>query len=192
MAESQSDHELHAKGHASTHETVDAGHGGHGEDEGPIQVDLGMFLLFLLVFVAAAAILKKYAWGPILDGLDAREQKIAKSIEQADEIEARLNDIESRQAALIAEADEKAKSIVEHSREAAREAARVIEKKAGEEARILVENAAREIESAREKAEASLRRESAELAVGLATKILETEMTADQQVKLTEKLIKEI
>ena len=133
MAESKKDYDLHA-----AHETVDAGHGGHGEDEGPIQVDLGMFLLFLLVFVAAAAILKKYAWGPILSGLDAREEKIAKSIQQAAEIQAKLEDIESRQASMIAEADEKAKSIVEHSRDAAKEAAKVIEGKAREEARIPV------------------------------------------------------
>lgn len=189
-AESKNDHDAYA----GTHASVDAGHGGgHGDDHGgggPIALDLGMFLLFLLVFVIAAAILKKFAWGPILDGLDAREEKIQKSIEQAEEIQAKLEDIESRQVSMITEADEKAKGIVEKSREAAKEAAKVIEGKAREEARILVENATREIDSAREKAEASLRQESAELAVGLASKILDEELTKERQKDLTDKLIK--
>ena len=197
MADSHTDTDLHAgdhvvDAHADTHEAVAAEHGGHGEHEesGPIQIELGMFLLFLVVFLAAAAVLKKFAWGPILDGLDAREEKIQKSIEQAEEIQAKLEDIESRQASMIAKADEKAKGIVEHSRDAAKEAAKVIEGKAREEAKILVENATREIDSAREKAEASLRQESAVLAVGLASKILGEELTEARQKELTDKLIK--
>ncbi len=193
MADSNTDVDLHAQdhavdAHADTHETVAGGHEEH-EESGPIQIDLGMFLLFLLVFLAAAAILKKFAWGPILDGLDEREEKIATSIQQAEEIQAKLEDIESRQASMIAEADEKAKGIVEQSREAAKEVARVIEQKASEEARILVDNAARDIGAAREKAVDGLRKESVELAIGLAAKVLETEMSAEQQAKLTEKLI---
>ena len=90
------------------------------------------------------------------------------------------------------EADEKAKEIVAAARDAAKEAAHAIEQKARSEAQILMENAQREIKAAEEKAAANLRRESADLAVALAGRLLSENLDTDKNRQLIDGLINEV
>ena len=87
-------------------------------------------------------ILHKFAWKPILAGLDKREGDIKESVENAEKIRDELAQIEQKREKSIAEADEKAKDIVSMARKAAVEASKVIENKAKEEAKILLEKRA--------------------------------------------------
>ena len=63
---------------------------------------------------------------------------------------------------------------------------------AKEDAQIVVENAQREIRTIREKAEASLKRESAEMAITLASKIIGENLDDERNRNLTDKLISEL
>ena len=56
----------------------------------------------------------------------------------------------------------------------------------------MIENASREINAVRDKAQASLRRESAEVAIELAGKIIDENLDNEKNRALTEKLISEI
>lgn len=169
------------------HETV--AHEGAHEPASPLQVDGQMVAWTWVMFALVAVVLYKYVWKPILAGLDQRESGIRKSIEDAEEIQRQMETLGEKTRGMIAEADQKARDIVDASRKAATEAARVIEDKGREESRILLENATREIAAAREKASASLRLESAQLAVDLAGKILQEELSPKKQQELTTKLI---
>ncbi|MDA3874474.1 MAG: ATP synthase F0 subunit B, partial [Kiritimatiellae bacterium] len=65
----------------SSHSEADAGHEGSNS-----AISGGMFFWFLTIFVVAALILKKYAFGPILTALDQREEEIEQSLENADHL----------------------------------------------------------------------------------------------------------
>ncbi|MEM7395569.1 MAG: F0F1 ATP synthase subunit B [Verrucomicrobiota bacterium] len=173
---------------AATTEGAPAKH----DSGGPMAVEKQMFVWTWITFGLTVAVLAKFAWKPILAILDEREKKIAKSVDDAEEIDRQLTEIQSTRDAKIAEADDEAKEIVAASRKAANEAARVIENKAKEESQIMLENADREINAARDKAESKLRTESAELAVALAGKILGEELSEKKHRKLTDKLIAEL
>jgi F-type H+-transporting ATPase subunit b len=90
------------------------------------------------------------------------------------------------------EADAKAKEIVDQARQAATDASATIETKAREEAQILLENAQREIRTRRRSAMATLRRESAELAIGLSRKIIGESLDESKSRDLVDRLIKTV
>ena len=113
-------------------------------------------------------------------------------MDEADEARKQLQDIESSRDAMIAEADEKAKEIVSEARKAAEEAARVITDKASADSQIMIENAQREISEAENRARAGLRKDSADLAIALAGKLVGENLDDDRNRALTEKLISEI
>lgn len=183
-------------GHSDVEHVTHTGHGdqvehldAHGSS-GP--VDWPMFFWFLLVFAVAAYILKKYALGPILAGLEEREAEIEQSLNDAEAIQREMAQLDSTVKGKIADADAEAKTIVDQAREGAREAARGIESQAREQAQILRENADRDIATARGKAEAALKAHSAEVAVELATKLLAEKLDAKGRSALADRLIAEM
>lgn len=176
-------------GAAETHATTEAA--GHG---GPdlMSVSTQMMGLTWLTFGLMAFILYKKAWKPILAGLDKREADIRRAVEDAAKLKAELAQLDERQRRIIAEADDKARDILDNARTAAAEAARVIENKAREEAEIVLGNAQREIRLERDKALASLRRESADLAIDLSRRIIGESLDETRSRQLVDRLIKEI
>ena len=165
---------------ASSHET------------GFMSPEITLIILTWVTFFAVLAILHKFAWKPILAALDAREDMIRKAVEDADKAKEELNRINETRHKLITEAEVKAKEIIEQSRKAAVEAAKTIEQKTREEAKIMLQNAQREIHEEVEKAQAKLRRESAEIVVDLASKLIQENLDNEKNRKLVDRFIKEI
>lgn len=157
-----------------------------------MDVSGNMVLLTWLTFLLATYILYKLAWKPILAALDQRENEIKKSLEEASKARAETAKMEDTQKKMIGEADDKAREILDQARKAAGEVAAMIETKAKQEAGFLVENARREIELARDKATAALRRESAELAVELAQKVIRENLDATKNRELVDRLMKDL
>jgi F-type H+-transporting ATPase subunit b len=157
-----------------------------------MDVSGNMVLLTWLTFLLATYILYKMAWKPILAALDKRESEIKKSLDEASKARAETAKMEDTQKKMIGEADDKAREILDQARKAAGEVATMIETKAKKEAGFLVENARREIELARDKATAALRRESAELAVELAQKVIRENLDAAKNRDLVDRLMKDL
>jgi F-type H+-transporting ATPase subunit b len=183
---------------AEEHPTTEAiaevpSHGGeaHGS-EGLIKVDGPMVALTWVTFGLMAFVLYRAAWKPILAALDKRENDIRKALGDAAKLREELASMEEKRSQIIAEADAKAKDLVEAARAAAVEAANTIEAKGREEAKILVENAQREIREAREKAIASLRKESADLAITLARKVIGEQLDEARSREITDRTIQRI
>lgn len=184
------------KEHDSTTATIEVQPHGHAAEAHAASINLNpsptMVVLTWVTFGIMALVLYKVAWKPILAGLDKREESIRKSIEEAEQVRRQLDEIEAKRSSIIHEADQQAKEIVNASRKAAHEAARIIEGKAKEESQILLENATREIGAAQEKAQAALRKESAELAVSLAGKLIGENLDNERNRTLTDRLIHEL
>ena len=150
-----------------------------------------MVLLTWVTFFLLLAVLYKYAWKPILNILDVREESIRKSLEDVDQIKSELEALDSKCTQLTAEAERKSTEIIDQSRKAAREAANIIANKAREEAQISLENAIRDIKEEVQKAQMQLREESVQIAVGLASKLIEENLSVEKNRSLINKFIKE-
>ena len=134
----------------------------------------------------------KLAWKPILANLETREEKIKKSLEDAEAAEKALAEVKENTQKLLKDAEVEAKSIISRARETAQTLGKEIEEKAKAEAQSVRDGALRDIESAKIEAMQTLRNESSELAIELAGKLLGENLDNEKNRALTEKLISKI
>ncbi len=146
--------------------------------------DIGNVFWTVLIFALVLFILGKYAWGPLLGNLQARESFIRESLEKAkrqrEEAEARLREYEER----LATARVEASAIVEEGRRDADLVRRQIETTAKEEAAKMIERARREIHIATDTATKELYTLSARLATQMAERVIGRELTSQDHERL--------
>src|SRR5262249_6817829 len=142
----------------------------------PFAGDIGNALWTLVVFGAVLYVLGKFAWGPILSNLQAREDLIRNSLEAAkrdrEAAEARLQEYADKLASARAEAS----AIVDEGRRDAEVVKRRIEEDARKEAEQIVARGKREIEIASETAVKEIYQLSAKLSTEIAGRIIGREL----------------
>lgn len=157
-----------------------------------LQLDILLILVTWTCFGLFAWLMSKFAWKPILAALDAREEHLKKSVEDADKIRQEMEQLADTQKMMIREAEDQAKDIIEDSRRAAKEAARHITDQAREEAQIILQNAARDVKEQVKEAQAALKEVGASVAVELASKIIEEHLDEAKSKKLISKYIDDL
>jgi F-type H+-transporting ATPase subunit b len=165
----------------------------HGESSNNLFAgDIGNAVWTVLIFLLLLVVLGKYAWGPILNGLQTRETFIREALEKAkhdrEAAEARLREYESRLAASRAEAS----AIVDEGRRDAEAVKRKIEEDTRHEADRMIERAKREIQSATETATKDLYALSARLATDMAARVIGREINAKDHERLITESIQEL
>lgn len=155
-----------------------------GGEENIFSGNLGNAVWTLVIFGAVLFVLGKYAWGPLLDGLQKREQFIRDSLAEAktdrDAAEKRLAEYTDK----LHEARAEATAIVDEGRRDAEVVKARIEEEAREEAQKSLERAKREIDLAKQTAIKELYTTSATLATEMASRILQKELSAAEKEKL--------
>jgi len=160
----------------------------HASEEGggvtPFAGDVGNALWVLIIFGLVVFVLGRFAWPPILAGLQAREKFIRDSLEEARRdrtaAEERLRQYEEQ----LNSARSEATAIVDEARRDAEVARRRIETDAQDEAERILERAKREIALAKEGAVKDLYAVSARLTAEVAGKILEREINPADHERL--------
>ena len=151
--------------------------------------DLGNAVWTLVIFVAVVLVLGKFAWGPLLDTLQKREEFIRDSLQKAkaDREEAKTQLAEyTRQ---VRESRAQATAIVEEGRRDAEELKRKIEEDGRAEAERLVERARREIDLAKQTALKEIYEGGARFATLAAAKVIGREVAqADHERLIAESI----
>jgi F-type H+-transporting ATPase subunit b len=146
--------------------------------------DVGNVIWTVLIFVLVLVVLGKFAWGPILNTLQAREsfihEALAKAKADRDAAEERLKQYEERLAGARAEAT----AIVEEGRRDAEVVKRKIEAAAKGEADKMIDRARREIQIATDTATRELYDLSARLATDMAARVIGRELSAQDHERL--------
>jgi len=142
-----------------------------------------------VVFLVLLAVLWKFAWGPLAQGLDRREQAVAGQIAQAEQANQQAKDLLARYQQQLADAKEEVRGILEQSRRDAEHLGREMLDKAKQEARTEHQRALREIDNATAGALKELAERSAALAVELAGKILGARLEAKDHSRLIEQAV---
>ena len=176
-------------GHAAT--AADDSHGGEASHDGgheantnPLSFDPDLALFTGLVFLLLLLILWKFAWGPILAGLAAREDGIAANIDQAQQdAEAAAAKLQEYEAQLTA-ASEEARTIMAKAQEDAQAAADAIVAEAKEAAQRQRDRAVADIEAAKNVALGEVAEKSVDIALGLAGNIVRRQLNAEEHSEL--------
>ncbi len=150
-------------------------------EEGEVNLfagDIGTAIWTLVIFLAVILVLGKFAWGPMLSGLQRREQFIRDSLEEAKQdreaAQAQLDEYNEKLDTATAEA----LKVLEEGRRDAEVVKERIEDKARSEADQMVERAKREIDLAKQTAIKELYETSITLGSDIASRLLEREMNA--------------
>ncbi len=137
-----------------------------------------------VVFVLLLLVLGRFAWGPIADGLEKRESRIAGEIQAAEkansDAKALLNEYQQK----LGRAGDEVRRLIEQAKREAEVAGQKIVEKAREEADAEKRRAVADIELATAGALKEMAERSADLAVSLAGKIVQQRLSASEHSAL--------
>jgi F-type H+-transporting ATPase subunit b len=155
-------------------------------------LNFGLFVWTSIVFLALLTILWKFAWGPILGAVEAREQGIQGALDEA----ARERDEAARLLAELkeqmADARRKAQQLIAEGREGGEKLRQDIEERARIEGQALIERAREAIDREKESAIQALRRESVDLAIAAAARLMEEKLDGPKDRDLVMGYIEEL
>jgi len=167
----------------------------HAEDEGEPNIfagDWGTVILTLAIFIVLLAVLGKWAWGPILAGLQKREEHIRQSIEEAEKARADGEKALSEYKEKLAEAQIEAQIIIDKGRTDAVRLAEELKQKAQEEGKKLRKQAQRDIASAKDQALKEIYDQTVNLATEIAGKIISKELSPEGHRELLQEALGKI
>lgn len=157
-----------------------------------VQPDPGLYIWTIVTFLVLLALLARFAWRPLLDALEARQEAIRKSLDDARQAKEELQRLQAESARILAEARSEAAGIISSTRADAARFADEMKQKARGDADALVKHAQREIDSQTARAVQSIRREAIDLSVAVAAKILRRDISAADNERLVDDTIREM
>ena len=146
----------------------------------------------VLTFLTLLGVLAAFAWKPIMAALDAREAGIQKNIDEARKQREEAEALLASHREQLSDARVQAQALIAEGRAAAETLRKSLEEKAREESRNMLENARREIERERKAAVDSVRRESVDVAIAVASKLLGERLDADRDRRLAMAYVDEL
>ena len=152
--------------------------------------DLGIFTL--IVFGLLCAILWKFAWPKITEGLDRREKAIAQARDEALAAKREAEEVRVKLQAEFAQAQEKIRGLMDEARRDA-EVLRAKEREAGQkDAAAERDRAKKEIETAKDAALAEIYLRSVQLAGLMSSKAIRRQLTIEDQNRLVQESLAEL
>ena len=143
------------------------------------------FAVFLMAFYV-------FLWDPMVNVLDARRAKVRENIESADEARREAQDEKKEAARTIQEARRDRMELRELAQHEADEDRQEIVAEAHRQAERLMKETQRRIEAEADEARGVLRREIGDMAVEVARRLLQRELTEQDHDRLVDELIAEL
>lgn len=161
-----------------------AEHGGEGEgsDSGLFSGTLGDSLWTIAAFVVLLAVLGKYAWKPMLNGLNARQSHIEEQLKSAE-------DSRVKAERLLDEYKQQGLSLIRQATEQAQRHQQQVAEKTREEALTIRRRAHEEIASARATAVEDLWKQAGDLVLQVGSQVLGRTMTEKDNQRLIDEAI---
>jgi len=157
-----------------------------------VQPDPGLFIWTIITFLVLLALLAKFAWKPLLQALEGRQERIRRSLEDADKARQELERLQQESAKIMQQARIEAESIVAQTRADADRLREELKQKAKEEADNILRNAQQQIQLQTRQAIQQIRHEVADIAVLLASKLLERNLAKEDNARLIDDTLKQI
>ncbi|HVP56658.1 MAG TPA: F0F1 ATP synthase subunit B [bacterium] len=137
-----------------------------------IQINGWLLLAQIASFLVALFILWRFFWGPLTQMIEKRRSDITKDIEGAKSGREEVERVKQQYQAELSEIESRAKKILDAATADGQVAREEILKAAQEQARAFLDNAKAEIAVERDLAMTQMRKETVDLAVLIAEKIL--------------------
>jgi len=151
-----------------------------------------LFFSQIISFCIVAYLLQKFAYKPVLAVLEARRQKIAEGLANAEKIKQQLAESETRYAEILAKANAEAQKMIDDARAAAKSVGDRETQRAISEAEGIIAKAREATKAEREAELASLKKDHARLVIDTTSKVTGKVLTGDDQRRISEEATREI
>ncbi len=144
---------------------------------------IGLILWTLITFILVLFLLKKFAWGPIMDALTKRESFIEDSIKAAENAKKEMANLKAENDRLLEEAKVERDRIIKEANVAAKQIVEEANAEASKEAQKRVEEARIAINIEKQAALAEVKTQVANLSVQIAEKLMRHQLSNDAAQK---------
>jgi len=150
----------------------------------------GLFIWQTLIFVGLILLLKKFAWKPILDAVNEREEGIKEALLSAKNAKQEMQNLKSDNEKLIAEARVERDAMMKEALEIKDKMINDAKTESQVQGLKMIEQAKAAIQSEKNAAMADLKNQVSSLSIEIAEKVLKSELSDKaSQTKLVEKLL---
>lgn len=153
----------------------------------------GLFFWVAIIFTVLILLMRKFAWKPILEALNAREEGISNALQAAENAKKELEKLNSDNERILKEARAERDAMVKEARELKDKIIAEAKENANNEAEQILTNAKAAIEVEKQAAVAELKSQVAGLSIEIAKKVIKNELASEQnQISLIEKSLQDI
>ena len=171
------------------HESTEA-HGGASTPNPLVQLDPGLFIWTILTFLILFFVLSKFAWRPLLEALESRENTIKSSLDDAEKAKQELESLNAETETIISEARSEAQSIRLEAKSAAEKVKADIIAQAGEDAKKLRDENEKQIQVEKDRAINEIRQEVVDLTLTVAERVIRKNLSKEDNQDLIEDSLK--
>ncbi len=154
-----------------------------------LEVHGGLLAWTVLTFLLLLVVLKKVAWGPIIDALEARENEIKDALNAAKKAREEAERVSSDYEESIRKAQAEAQQIISEGKAAAEKVKADIETVAQAKADEMLEKAKTQINAERETAINDIKAVAVEISLAAATKVISKNLDSDDNRKLVDEAL---
>ena len=154
---------------------------------------IGTIFWTTLIFLILLVMLRKFAWGPIMNAIKAREEMIHNALDSAEKAREEMKVLQADNEAILRKAREERDKILRDARTAYDKMMAEAKERGVTESEALVKRAREAIEREKIIAITEVKREVARMAIEVASKVVSETLSTDaEHQKLMERYIREI
>lgn len=153
----------------------------------------GLFFWQILIFVLLIILLKKFAWKPILDSVNTREQGIKDALASAEAARKEMHNLQADNQRILQEARMERDAMIKDAREIKEKMIADAKAEAAAQGEKMIEQAKATINSEKNAAMAEIKNQVAGLSLEIAEKLLKNELSnKEAQTALVEKMLGDV
>jgi len=157
-----------------------------------VRLDPGLFIWTIATFLVLLTLLTKFAWKPLLQALESRQEAIRKSLDDAQQARQEMERLKQEAAHIIRQGRIEAESIISQSRSDAERLRGEMRQKAKADSDAIVKNAERQIQLETARALQQIRHEAIDLSVMIASKIIQRNISREDNDKLIAEALEQV
>ena len=156
------------------------------------EFSLGLFVWQSFIFIGLLFLLRKYAWGPILNAVNERETSIKDALASAEAARSEMENLQSDNQRILKEARAEKEALLKEAREARTEMINTAKEEAQAEAEKILSQAQEAIQNEKRVALNELKEQVGSIAMDIAEKVLQKELDdKDKQEQLINQLLQD-
>lgn len=154
--------------------------------------DLGLFFWTLVIFLVVMFLLRKLAWKPINNALLNREKSIEDALNEAKLARQEMANLKAENEKIIKEAKIERDKILKEAKDTKDQIINEARDAAKEEGQVIIEETRNAIEKEKERAFNELKNRVADIALGMASKVIKSELdNSKKQEEIVKEYLKE-